>query len=140
MEFEHSVDFRVAGIPHEETYKDEQYVQRIAEQVQKLVNTKRILQEDLLGDHILSEKAAKKIYETGNCELHEIQKRSDKVQFQRCYSYVEAGFQVCHRRGKLNMSEECFPAYNKKFKPRIADAYVTFQKTCGAKHGAHPWQ
>ena len=43
MEFEHSVDLRVDGIPNEETYKDEQYVPRIAEQVQKLVNTKKCL-------------------------------------------------------------------------------------------------
>ena len=32
----------IFDIPNEETYKDEQYVQRIAEQVQKLVNTNRI--------------------------------------------------------------------------------------------------
>ena len=36
-----SFDLRVDGIPNEETYKDEQYVQRIAEQVQKLVNTNK---------------------------------------------------------------------------------------------------
>ena len=45
---------------------------------------KDFLQEDPLGDNILSEKAAKKIYEAGNCELHETQKRTDKVQLQRC--------------------------------------------------------
>ena len=73
-EFEQSVDLRVDGIPNDETYKDEQYMQRIAEQVQKLVNTERILKEDPPGDNILSEKAAKRIYKAGNCELHEIQK------------------------------------------------------------------
>ena len=56
--------------------------------------------------NILSEKAAKKIHEAGNCELREVQQRTDKVQFQRCYSYIEAGFQVCPCGGKLNMSEE----------------------------------
>ena len=38
-ESEQSVDLRVDGIPNDETYKDEQYMQRIAEQVQKLVDT-----------------------------------------------------------------------------------------------------
>ena len=78
MEFEHSVDFRVDGIPNDETYKDEQYVQRHEEQVQKLLNTKRFSKEDPLGDNILSEKDAKKIYGAGNCELHGIQKMSEE--------------------------------------------------------------
>ena len=59
-ESEQSVDHRVDGIPDDETYKDEQYMQRIAEQYQKLVNTERIPKEDPLGDNILSEKAAKR--------------------------------------------------------------------------------
>ena len=37
-EFEQSIDLRVDGIPDDETYKDEQYMQRIAEQVQKTCN------------------------------------------------------------------------------------------------------
>ena len=41
-EFEQSVDLRVDGILIDETYKDEQYMQRTAEQFQKLVNTERI--------------------------------------------------------------------------------------------------
>ena len=45
-ESEQSVDLRVDGIPNDETYKREQYMQRIAEQVQKVVNTERILNED----------------------------------------------------------------------------------------------
>ena len=60
-------------------------------------------------DNILSEKGAKEIFEAGNCELHESQQRTNKVQCQRCYSYIEAGFQICPCGGKLNMSE-CFPA------------------------------
>ena len=39
---EQSFDLRVDGIPNDETYKDEQYMQRIAEQVQKPVTTKDI--------------------------------------------------------------------------------------------------
>ena len=39
-EIERSIGLRVDGIPNDETYKDEQYMQRIAEQVQKLVTTK----------------------------------------------------------------------------------------------------
>ena len=34
-EIEQSIDLRVDGIPDDETFKDEQYMQRIAEQVQK---------------------------------------------------------------------------------------------------------
>ena len=34
-EIEHSIDLRVDGIPNDETHKDEQYMQRIAEQFQK---------------------------------------------------------------------------------------------------------
>ena len=120
--FEHSVDLRVVGISNEETYKDEQYVQWLAEQVQKLESTKRILKEGPLGDNILNEKAAKKIYEAWNCELHEIQKRTDKLQIQRWYSHVEAGFQVCHRGGNLNVSEEMLSCIQQK----IQAAYMTF--------------
>ena len=39
-EIEQSIDLRVDGIPNDETYKDEEYMQRIAEQVQKIVTTK----------------------------------------------------------------------------------------------------
>ena len=94
-EWVQSVDLRVNDIPNDEIYKDKQYMQRIAEQVQKLVNTESFFLGDPLEDNILSEKAVKKIHEAGNCELHEVQRRTDKVQCQRCYSYVEAGFQVC---------------------------------------------
>ena len=45
-EIEQSIDLRVDGIPDDVTYKDEQYMQRIAEQVQKLVITKDILKYD----------------------------------------------------------------------------------------------
>ena len=38
-----SIDLSVDGIPNDETYTDEQYMQRIAEQVQKLVTTKEVL-------------------------------------------------------------------------------------------------
>ena len=81
-------------------------MQRIAEQVQKLVITKEIIKDDSPKDNILSEKTAKKIHEAGNCELHEIQRRTSKVQNQRCYSHFEAGFQVCPCGGKLDVSDE----------------------------------
>ena len=116
------------------------YRQRIAEQVQKLVNTERIVKEDSPKDNLLSEKAAKKIHEAGNCESHEVQRRTDEVQCQRCYSYMEARFQVCPCGGKLNMSEEMLSGTIQNIKQLIADAYMTFQGTRGAKHGAHPWQ
>ena len=53
-------------------------MQRIAEQVQKLVTTERILKGDSPKDNILSETAAKKIHEAGNCELHEVQQKLTK--------------------------------------------------------------
>ena len=59
-EIEQSIDLRVDGIPNDETYKDEQYMQRIAEQVQKLVTTKEILKDDSPKDNILSEQSVKK--------------------------------------------------------------------------------
>ena len=126
-EFGQSVDLRVDGSPNDETYKDEQYMQRIAEQFQKLVDTERTLREDSPKDNILSEKTAKKIHEAGNCELHEIQQRTNKVQCQCCYSYVEARFQVCPCGGKLNLSEEMLSCIRQKFKQHIADPYMTFQ-------------
>ena len=48
----------------------------------------------------------KKIHEAGNCEFNEIQQRTYKVQWHRCYSYTEAGVQVCPCGGQLNVSEE----------------------------------
>ena len=52
-------------------------MKRIEEQVQKLVNTERIFLKDSPKDNILCEKAATKIHEAGNCELHEVQQRTD---------------------------------------------------------------
>ena len=139
-DIEQSIDLRVDGISNDETYKDEQYMQRIAEQVQKLVITKEIIKDDSPKDNILSEKTAKKIHEADNCELHEIQQRTNKVQCQRCYSYIEAGFQVCPCGGKLDMSEEMLSSIRPKNNQLIADAFVTFQGTRGARHGVQPWQ
>ena len=76
------------ALPDDETYKDEQYMQRITEQVQKIVTTERVLKDDSPKDYIPSEKAAKKIHEAGNCELFEVQQRTNEVQCRRCYSYI----------------------------------------------------
>ena len=73
-------------------------------------------------------------------DLHEVQRRTDKVQCQRCYSYVEVGFQVKPCGGKLNMSDERVHCFQQKFKELVANAYTTFQKRRGAKHGAQLWQ
>ena len=102
-EYEQSVDLRVNGIPNDEIYKDKQYMQRIAEQDQKLLATERIFKEDSPRDNILSEETAKKNYEAGNCELHEVQRKTAEVQCQRCDSFLEVGFQVCPCGGELNM-------------------------------------
>ena len=82
-EIEQSIDLRIDGIPNDETNADEQYMQRIAEQVQKLVPQKENVKDDSSKDNILSEKAVKKIHEASKCELHEIQQRTIKVQYQR---------------------------------------------------------
>ena len=136
-EIEQAIDLRVDGITIDETYKDEQYMQRIAEQVHKHVTTKEILKDDSPEDNVLSEQTIKKIHEAGNCELHAIQQRTNKVQCQRCYSYTEAGFQVCPCGGQLNMSEVMLSSIRQKFEQLIADAYLTFQGTRGARHGVH---
>ena len=81
----------------------------------------------------------KKIHEAGNCELHEIQQRTDKVQCQRCYSYIEAGFQECPCGGQVEHVRRN-ASIRQKFKQLIADAYMTFQGTRGARHGIQPWQ
>ena len=73
-EIEQSIDLRIDGIPNDETYTDEQYMQRIAEQVQKLVTKKENLKE------------------------------------------------------------------TQTFEQLVADAYMTFQGTRGARYGAQPWQ
>ena len=126
-DIEQSINLSVDGITNDEAYKDEQYMRRIAEQVQKIMVTKGILKDD--SPQILSEKTLKKIHEAGNCELHEIQQRTNKVQCQRYYSYIEAGFQVCPCGGKLDMSDEMLSSIRQKFKQLIADAYMAFQGT-----------
>ena len=127
-EIEQSIGLRVDGIPNDETYKDEQYMQRIPSQVQKLVNREIVFfKKNSPKDNILSEKAPKKVHEPGNCGWHEVQQRTDKVQCQRCYSHLEAGFHVCPCGGKLNMSEEMLSCKRQKFKQLITDAYMTFK-------------
>ena len=81
-----------------------------------------------------------KNHEAGNSELQKNQQRTNTVQCQRCYSYIEAGFQECPCGGKLNMSEGMHSSIRQKFKQLIADAYMKFQRTRGARHGAQPWQ
>ena len=78
-DIEQSIDLRVDGILNDETYKDEQYMQRIAEKVQILVITREILKDDSPQDNILIEKTVKKSWS------HDIQQRTNNVQCQRCY-------------------------------------------------------
>ena len=108
-------------------------MQRIAEQVQKLVTTERIFKDDSPKDNILNEKAAKKIHEAGNCKLHEVQQGTMSTLL-----FIHRG--VCPCRGKLKMSEEMLSSIGQTFKQLIADAYMTFQGTRGAKHGVQPWR
>ena len=56
-----SIDLRVDGIANDETYKDEQCMQRIAEQVQKLMFSKEIFKDNSPQYNILREKIVKKI-------------------------------------------------------------------------------
>ena len=112
-DIEQSIDLRVDGIRNDETYKDEQYMQRIAEQVQKLMVTKETLKDDSPEDNILSEKTVKKIHEACNFELHEIQQRSNKSTMSTLL-FIEAGFQVCPCGGKLDMSDEMLSSNKQK--------------------------
>ena len=92
---EQSIDLRIDGTPQRRNLHGRE----------KLETTKENLKDDSPKNNILSEKAVKKIHETGNCELHEIQQRTNKVQCQRRHSYIEAaGFQVCPCGGQLHMS------------------------------------
>ena len=70
--------------------------------------------------------------------MHEVQQRTDKVQCQRCCSHIEAGFQVCPRGGKLNMSEEMLSRIRQTFMQtqcrRLHDVpkYARSQARCSA--------
>ena len=99
---------------------------------------KEILKDDSPEENIPSEKAVKKIHEAGNCELHEIQQRTDKVQWQRCYSYIEAGFQVCPCGGQPNMSEEMLSSIRQKFYATHCRCLHDIPRNA-RRHGAQPW-
>ena len=116
----HYTDLRVDGIPNDEAYKGRAVHAKNRRTSPKTCDYERSIKDDSLQDHILSEKAVKKIHEAGNCELREIQQRTNKVQCQRCHTYTEAGFQVCPCGGQLNMSEEMFSASDKKIQQLIA--------------------
>ena len=59
-------------------------------------------------------------------------KELTKARCQRCYSYIEAGFEVCPCGGKLNISEEMLSCIGQTFKQLTADADMTFQETTRA--------
>ena len=64
-----------------------------------------------------------------------VSKELTKYNFDVATSYIEAGFQVCPC-----MSDEMLLGIRQKFTQLIADAYMTFQGTGGARHGAQTWQ
>ena len=135
------IDLRVNGIPSDEIYKDEQYMQNISKQMEKLVDTEKSLQEEPLESNIFSEEAEMKIYEAGNCELLDVQERSVKVQCQRRQAHVEAGFQVCQCGGKLDSFNEMLARTRRKFNELIESShFLPFQKKRGSKHGVLPVQ
>ena len=117
-EIEESIDLRVDSIPNDETYTE-----KTCDYQRFFFFLKKKKKNDSPEDNILSEKAVKKIHEADNCELHDIQQRTNKVQCQRCYSYIEAGFQVCPCGGQLNMSEEMLSSIRQTFKQLIAGAH-----------------
>ena len=55
------IDLRVNGIRSDEIYEDKQKMQSITNQIEKLVDTEKSLQEEPLKNDILSEEAAMKI-------------------------------------------------------------------------------
>ena len=70
-DIEQSIDLRVDGITNDETYKDEQCMQRIAEQVQKLVITKELIKDDSPKDTIIVRICTQRS-STGICGSHTI--------------------------------------------------------------------
>ena len=105
---------------------------KVTEQLWKLVVVEKSLKNDSHEDSIPSEKAAKDSYEAGNCNSHEIQQRTNNVQCQRCYLYMEAGFQVCPCGGKLNMSEEMLSSIRQKLSNSLQ------MPTCHSKEREEP--
>ena len=122
-EIEQSIDLRVDGIAQRRNLHGRAVHAKNRRTSPKTCDYKRKFKDDSPEDNILSEKAVKKIHEAGNCESFEIQLRTNKVPCQRCYSYIEAGFQVCPCGGQLNMSEEMLSSTKQNFKQLIADAF-----------------
>ena len=60
------IDLRVNGILSDEIYEDEQHMQSITKQIEKLADTENSLREEPLQNNILSEEVAMNIYEAGN--------------------------------------------------------------------------
>ena len=90
-------------------------MQRIAEQVQKLVTTKELFKDDSPEYNILSEQAVKKIHEAGNCELHKLSKELTKYNVNVATHTLRLDFKHVHAEDKLNMSEEMLSSIRLKF-------------------------
>ena len=72
---EQSIDLRIDGTPQRRNLHGRAVH---AKQVQKLETTKEFFKDDSPKDNILSEKAAKKFHEAGNCELQKFSKEPTK--------------------------------------------------------------
>ena len=97
------IDLRVYGVPGDEIYKHEQYMQSISKQIEKLV-------EESLESNILSEEAATKIYEAGNCELHEVQERTPKCNVSVAKHTWKPDSKYAHAEESLKRPKTRFPA------------------------------
>ena len=139
-DIEQSIDLRVDGIPNDETYKDEQYMWRIAEQVQKLMVTKDICKRRLTsGQHSQWEDCeenswSRQLRVTWNSAKNEQSTMSTLLFIH--WSWISS----MSMRRKLDMSDEMLSCIRQKFKQLIADAYMTFQGSRVARHGVQPWQ
>ena len=129
-----SIDLRVGGITNGETYKKEQCMLGIADQLWRLVTFK----DDSPKDNILSEQAVKKIHEARNCESNEFQKRTNKIM--STLLLIEAGFQVCPCEGQLGMWEKMLSSIRQQFKQLVAEAQMTFRGKRRARQASFLWR
>ena len=72
-----------------------QYMQSITEHIENTCGRRDKISKKIHSRNMLGKEAAMEFYEACNCELHEVQQRTVKVQCTSCQPYVEAGFQAC---------------------------------------------
>ena len=100
------IDLRVDGMPQEDVYSDEQYMDEVKRQVEKIQDESKSpsMHKDLQGS-ILSEETSPKIKHMGNIELHEIRQRKATVLCPQCSAHLADWFQFCTCGASLEMDD-----------------------------------